>query len=140
AAARQKEIAVRMALGASGGRVLRQLMTESVLVASGGGLLGLGFAAGALVGIRILGPKIIPRLPEVGLNAQVLLYAVVISIFSGVLFGLAPGRRRGGVDLNAILKNAGRGSAGRGAVWGRGNGLRKLLVVSEIALSVILLI
>jgi predicted permease len=140
AAARQKEIAVRMALGASGGRVLRQLMTESVLVASGGGLLGVGFAAVALAGIRILGPKIIPRLPEVGLNAQVLLYAVVISVFSGVLFGLAPSLRLRGVDLNAILKNAGRGSAGRGAVWGRGNGLRKLLVISEIALSVILLI
>jgi predicted permease len=140
AAARQKEIAVRMALGAPGGRVLRQLMTESVLLAFGGGLLGLGFAGGALAGIRILGPKIIPRLPEVGLNVQVLLYAAVISLFSAVLFGLAPGLRLRGVDLNAILKNGGRGSAATGAVWGRANGLRKLLVVSEIALSVILLI
>ena len=139
ALARQREMAVRAALGASRGRILRQLLTESVLLALGGGALGLVFATASLRGIHTLGARSVPRLGEVGINVEALLFTLALSIASGILFGFAPALRLGRVDLHANLKDA-RGSSGTSTVWGRGHNMRRVLVVAELALSVLLLI
>ena len=136
---RQKEVAVRAALGASRARILTQLLTESVLLAVAGGALGLLFAYVSLEGIRVLGPASVPRLHEISIDSGVLLFALFISIASGILFGLAPALRLGALNLTDALKDAARGS-GTGAVWGRGQNLRRLLVVAELALSVTVLV
>ena len=90
--------------------------------------------------IRLLGPRSVPRLHEIAIDGGVLAFTLGLSVLSGVFFGLAPALRLSCLDLHAHLKDAGRGSAGMGAVWGGGNSLRRLLVVSELALSVVLLI
>ena len=140
AMARQQEIAVRSALGASRGRIIRQLLTESLLLSLSGGLLGVILSVWTVKWIHVLGTKSIPRLADVGIDGRVLLFTALISVFSGILFGLAPALRVSRIDLNTTLKDASRGSAGTSAVWGRGNNIRRLLVVSELALSVVLLI
>ncbi len=140
ALARQKEIAVRTAVGASTGRIVRQLLTESILLAVCGGVLGVLFAIFSVYGIHILGPKSVPRLDEIGIRGDALLFTLFVSVFSGILFGLAPALRVSRPDLLTALKDSERGSAGTSAMWGRGNNLRRLLVVSELAISVVLLI
>jgi len=140
AVARQQEIAVRAALGASRGRIIRQLLTESVLLSLMGGVLGVILCLSSMKLIHALGTKSIPRLADVGIDGRVLLFTLLLSIFSGILFGLAPALRVSRIDLNTTLKDANRGSSGASAVWGRGNNMRRLLVVSELALSVVLLI
>ena len=140
AVARRKEIAVRTALGASARRIIRQLLTESILLALCGGALGIIFAILSVHWIHVLGPKSVPRLSDIGVDRQALLFTLSLSVFSGILFGLAPALRIARLDMHAILSDGTRGSAGTGAVWGRGNNLRRLLVVSELALSVVLLI
>jgi predicted permease len=140
ALARQREIAVRTAVGASTGRIVRQLLTESVLLAVGGGLLGVLFAVVSVHWIHILGPKSVPRLNEIGVRGDALLFTLLVSVFSGILFGLAPALRVSRPDLLTALKDSDRGSAGTSALWGRGNNLRRLLVVFELAVSVLLLI
>ena len=139
ALARQKEIAVRAAMGAGRARIVRQLLTESVLLALAGGALGVVLAFWSVRWIRAMGVRSVPRLGEVAVNGEVLLFTLVLSLAAGILFGLAPAWRAGRLDLYGSLKEAGR-AAGTSAVWGRGNHLRRLLVVSELALSVILLI
>jgi predicted permease len=140
AVARQKEIAVRTALGASARRIIGQLLTESVLLALCGGALGIVFALLSLHWIRVLGPKSVPRLSEISVDRAALFFTLAVSVFSGILFGLAPALRVARFDLRSVLSDGTRGSAGAGALWGRGNNLRRLLVVAELALSVILLI
>jgi predicted permease len=140
AVARQQEIAVRAALGASRGRIIRQLLTESILLSLCGGLLGAILCFWSVKWIHVLGTKSIPRLAEIGIDGRVLLFTLLLSILAGILFGLAPAWRVSRVDLNTTLKDASRVSAGSSAVWGRGNNMRRLLVVSELALSVVLLI
>jgi predicted permease len=140
AVARQQEIAVRTALGASRSRIIRQLLTESVLLALCGGTLGIFICVLSMRWIHILGTKSIPRLQDVGIDGRVLLFTLLLSVFSGILFGLAPALRVSRIDLNSTLKDASRGSAGTSAVWGSGNNLRRLLVVVELSLSVVLLI
>jgi predicted permease len=140
AVARQQEIAVRAALGASRGRIIRQLLTESVLLSLMGGVLGVILCLASMNLIHSLGTRSIPRLAEVGIDSRVLLFTLLLSIFSGILFGLAPALRVSRVDLNIALKEANRSSSGASAVWGRGNNMKRLLVVSELALSVVLLI
>src|SRR5215467_7247686 len=140
AVARQQEIAVRTALGASRWHIVRQLLTESVVLSMCGGALGILICLLSVKWIHILGTKSIPRLQDVRIDGRVLLFTLLLSVFSGILFGLAPALRVSRLNLNSTLKDASRGSAGTSAVWGRGNNIRRLLVVSELALSLILLI
>ncbi|MBZ5509136.1 MAG: ABC transporter permease [Acidobacteriia bacterium] len=140
AVGRQREIAVRTAVGASAGRIIRQLLTESVLLAIGGGILGILLAIVSIHWTHVLGPKSVPRLSEVGVRGDALLFTLLISVVSGILFGLAPALRVARPDLHMVLKDSDRGSAGASAMWGRGNNLRRLLVVTELAISVVVLI
>ena len=140
AVSRQGEIGVRMALGASRSRIVRQLLTENILLALCGGALGILICFASIHWIHILGTRSIPRLQEIGIDGRVLLFTFLISVFSGLLFGLVPALRVSRLDLYSTLKDASRGSAGASAMWGRGNNVRRLLVISELALSVVLLI
>lgn len=137
---RQKEIAVRMSIGASRMRITRQLLTESVLLSLCGGALGILLALASLKWVRILGPGSVPRLHDISIDGQVLLFTLLISVVSGAIFGLAPALRVSHIDLHSALKAGARGSADAGSMWGRGKSLRKSLVISELALSVLLLI
>ncbi len=140
AAARQQEMAVRSALGAGRARVVRQLITESTLLALVGGLLGIGFAALAVTALRSIRPVNLPRLQDISIDWRVLLFSLLLSLLSGLLFGLVPAFRSSRVDLNSTLKSMGRNASDAGSLWGRGGKLRKLLLVSEVALSVVLLV
>jgi hypothetical protein len=102
--------------------------------------LGVVFAFWSLHWIQILGPKSVPRIHDIGINGTALLFTFLLSLCSGALFGLAPAFRISRLDVNATLQDASRGSAGASAVWGRGNNFRRLLVVAELALCVMLLI
>ena len=137
---RQKEIAVRAALGASRQRIIGQLLVESLVLSVLGAVVAVLFAYWSLEWIRALGASSVPRIDEIGINIEVLLFTLAISLGAGVLFGLAPALRLSRVDLQVNLKDAGRGSAGAHSLWGGGSSLRRLLVVSELALSVVLLI
>jgi predicted permease len=137
---RQREIAIRTAVGASTARVMRQLLTESVLLALCGGVLGVLFAFISIHWTHVLGPKSVPRLAEVSMRGDALLFTLLISVASGILFGLAPALRVARVDMLTTLKDSDRGSAGASAMWGRGNNLRRLLVIAELSISVVVLI
>ena len=139
ALARQKEIAIRSALGASRGRILRQLLTEAILLAVAGGAVGLVFAFLSVEAIHALGERSVPRLREIRIDGLVLGFTLAVSVLSGILFGLAPALRLGRTDLQTTLKEGGRGASGAQAVWGRSGGLRRLLVAGELALCVIVL-
>ncbi|HEY8225677.1 MAG TPA: ABC transporter permease [Pyrinomonadaceae bacterium] len=136
ASARRKEIALRTALGAGRWRIIRQLLTESLLLAALGGAVGLAFSILLTKLLIAIGPADVPRLDQVGLDARVLGFTVGVAGLVGLLFGLAPALQVSKADLNDVLKEGGRGSSeGHGR-----NRVRALLVVSEIALSVLLLI
>jgi len=136
ATSRQKEMAIRAAVGATRWRIARQLLAESVLLAMAGGLVGLVIARLATALLRAFGPENIPRLNEVAVNGRVLAFTFVVSLVTGVLFGLMPALRASRVDLNEVLKDGARG-AGAGAGHHR---TRRLLIVAEVALSLVLLI
>jgi predicted permease len=138
--ARQKEIAVRTAMGASWKQIARQLLTESTLLGVLGGLVGLGVAALSLVVVRAMNPGNIPRLEDIGINGSVMVFTFGISLGTGVLFGLAPVWRALKVDLNTSLKAGGRAGQSDGGILTRRHRLRGLLVISELALSLMLLI
>jgi len=135
AAARQKELALRAALGAGRMRLIRQMLTESVLLALMGGLLGVLLA---FWGIQLLvgfGPDNIPRLNEIRIDPRVLLFTFGVSLLTGVLFGLIPAVQASRPDLNDALKEGSRGSTG-----GRSGTFRNIFVVAEVALALVLLV
>ena len=140
ALARQKEIAVRASLGAGRGRIVRQLLTESVLLAVAGGGVGLLLALWGIDRMRAIGEGSVPRLREIGIDTDVLMFTFAISVGSGLIFGLAPALRVSRVDLQGQLRDAARTMAGAGALWSKGQKTRRLLVVAELALSVMLLV
>jgi predicted permease len=132
--ARSGEFAIRSALGASRGRLIRQMLTESVLLAASGGVLGLGLAfMGTKAIVRAL-PAELPRSGDVAMDGRVLLFSVGVSLFAGILFGLAPALRSTRGDVQDSLRQAGRGSAA-----GR-HRLQGMFVAAEVALALVLLI
>ena len=140
AAGREKEVAIRTALGAGWQRLARQLLTESVLLGLLGGAAGLLVARVSLWIVRTMNPGNIPRLDEIGINGTVLAFTFGLSLATGVLFGLAPVRRAIKLDPNSSLKAGGRSGQSDGGLYLRRHRLRGLLVVSELALSLVLLI
>jgi predicted permease len=140
AVARQKEMAVRSAVGASRLRIVRQLLTENMLLAFAGGVLGIAFAFLALRCVWLLGPQSVPRLSNVGIGLTALAFTFLICVLSAILFGLAPALRVSRIDVQTVLQGTSRTSSGVSAIWGRGNNLRRSLVIAEIALCVMLLI
>jgi predicted permease len=137
ATGRGKEIAVRISLGASRFRIIRQLLCESAILAVAGGVLGMGLAKAGLVGIiAMVPPDTIPDEAVISLNVPVLLFALGVSAAAALLFGLAPALQLSGGDVATPLKEAGRGGTGTA----RQRFLRSSLVVGEIALSLMLLI
>jgi len=140
AIARQKEIAVRTALGATRVRIVRQLLTESALLAFAGGALGIALAFLALRWVRLLGPQSVPRVNDIGIGLAALAFTFMVCVLSAILFGLAPALRVSRLDVQTALRDTSRTSAGIGAIWGRGNHPGRWLVIAEIALCVMLLI
>jgi predicted permease len=140
AAGREKEVAIRTALGAGWHRLARQLLTESILLAFLGGAVGLLVARLSLLVVRTMNPGNIPRLDEIGINGAVLAFTFGLSLATGVLFGLAPAWRAVKLDPNSSLKAGGRGGQSDGGLYLKRHRLRGLLVASELAVSLVLLI
>ncbi len=135
AIARQKEIAVRIALGAGRGRVVRQLLAEGFLLAASGGAAGLAVAFGGVALLRAIAPKDVPHIANAGISGAVLGFNLAIAVLSGLLFGLAPLRGISGVDPEAALKQTARSTTGSR----KHRRLENLLIVSETAFALILL-
>ncbi|HEV8581785.1 MAG TPA: ABC transporter permease [Thermoanaerobaculia bacterium] len=136
AAAREKEIALRTALGARRMRVVRQLLTESVLLAALGSLLGLGLAWWGIRALVAISPRDLVNLQGVGLQLPVLAWTLAVSLATGILFGLVPALEATRLNLNDTLKEGTKSSGGQSA---RSRRLRSILVVAEVALSLVLL-
>ena len=133
---RKRELAIRTALGAGRGAIVRQLLTEAVVLALAGGVAGVLLARGGLSALMALDPARVPRLSEVQLDLTVLGYATAISVLTGLLFGLAPVLRSGREDLQTELKDGGRGATG-GA---RRHRIQRALVATQIGFAVMLVI
>jgi predicted permease len=140
AAGRQKEVAIRTALGAGWQRVARQLLTESMLLSLLGGAAGLLVARLSLDVVHTMNPGNIPRLDDIAINGSVLAFTFGLSLVTGILFGLAPVWRAIRVDLNSSLKAGNRSGQSEGGLYVKRHRLRGLLVVTELAFSLMLLI
>ena len=140
AAVREKEMAIRAAVGARRARLIRQLLTEQAVLAFGGGVGGLALAVLAIGSLRLFGPANIPRMNEIGVDWRVLAFTAGVSLLTPLAFGLVPALRAAEVDPNESLKQGGRGSIGSKSL-GFGHGrLSKVLIAAEVALSLLLLI
>jgi putative ABC transport system permease protein len=135
AASREREMAIRVALGAGLKRMLRQLLTESVVLSTLGGIAGVILAIGALDVLRVVGAQTVPRLREVDLDLNVLGMTFVIAVATGILFGLMPALVSAKPELTEALKQGGRGSTGSA----HRNRLRNSLIVAETVLALVLL-
>jgi putative ABC transport system permease protein len=136
AASRQKEVAIRMAMGAGRLRVIRQLLTESVILSLVSGTLGLLIAVWGVEALMTLAPRNLVPLQSVGINYQVMLFTLLISFLTGIIFGLAPALTISRANLTDALKEGGKGTGNEG-----GNSrLRNIFVVAEVALALVLLI
>ena len=133
AALRHKEIAIRSALGAGRWRVIRQLLTESILLAVIGGAIGLALAYWGMRAMLSLNEDRIPRAGEIGIDGRVLFFTAGVALLTGVLFGLFPALQTSKTDLHAVLKEGGRSGSARRSVRG-------LFVVAEVALALVLLV
>ena len=133
---RGRELAVRVALGSSRGGLVRQLLSESMILAFMGGIVGLGFAWGGVRALLAVAPDGLPRVSDIGLSGPVLLFTLAVSILTGLVFGLAPALRLSNPDVAGDLRDGDRGStAGRDH-----RRLRSVLVVSEVAVALVLLV
>jgi predicted permease len=139
ATVRQREIAIRAALGAGRARVMRQLLTESILLSLIGGVAGLAISALSILIARRMHPGNIPRLDELGMDFRVLGFTFAISILIGIIFGLAPALRASRVELTANLKAGSKGALS-GGLSVRHDKLRGALVIAELAISLPLLV
>lgn len=135
-AARQKEIAIRRALGAGRLRIARQLLTESVILSLGGGGVGFLLALWANSLVEVLGARVTPLLSHIDVDSRVLGFTLSVSVLTGIVFGLAPALHASNPDMNEILKEGGRSSSA-GASRNR---LRSMLVIGEVAMALVLLI
>jgi predicted permease len=131
---RSREFAIRAALGAGNLRVIRQLLTESVLLAGLGGIIGLLFALCGVKAVLHSLPGTLPRVEEISLDGRVLLFALALSLFAAIVFGLAPALKGSRVNVMEILKESGRGSIGAR------HRLQRIFVTSEVAMALVLLI
>jgi predicted permease len=134
-AAREREMAVRAAVGAGRWRIMRQLLTESLLLAAVSSAAGILLAQSGIAVLGKFGPEQLPRLQAVRLDGQVLLFTLALTLLTGVLFGLAPALQSGKANLNGLLKEGGRAGTG-----GRQRRLRDTLVAAEVALALLLLV
>ncbi len=135
--ARQKEIAVRLSLGAGRGEVIRQFLAESTVFSVAAGALGVIFAWWSLSGIKALAdPQQIPRVDEIALNPGVLCFSLIVALLAGLLIGIYPALQSSRTDVQTVLKDSSRGAGGGTAA----KAFRHLLVVSQVALSLTLLI
>jgi putative ABC transport system permease protein len=134
-AARQKEMAVRAALGASSGRLTRQVLTESLVLAAIGGAVGVLVALWGTSVLMALSPPDLPRAEQVGVNGPVVAFAAIVALLTGLFFGLAPALQARAVSLGSVLREGGRG--GTGDKVGR---LRPILITVQVALALVLLV
>ena len=131
---RSREMAVRAALGAGRGRLVRQLLTESLILGLAGGLLGIGLAAVSLQTLLAMAPVSIPRLDQVAVDGRVFAFALGLSILTGIIFGLIPAWRTAAIDPQRALSAESRSSVGAAS-----NRTRRLLIISDLALALVLL-
>jgi predicted permease len=134
-AGRQREIAIRAALGASPGRVLRHILTESLVLAAAGGVLGLVIAKCCMTGLQSIIPESLAGVVELKLDGRAVAFTAAVSVFTGVLFGLMPALQLSRLGVSSVLKQVGRSSIASG-----GRRFRDVLVAGEIALAVMLVI
>ncbi len=140
AAAREKDLAVRVALGAGRRHLVREQLAGSLLLALGGGILGLLLCEAGVRLLLRLGAASVPRLAEIRVGPEVLAFTLVVSLVSGLLFGLAPAWQWSRPDLPSTLREGRRGSSARGGLFARRDALGRVLVGGQIALSVVLLV
>jgi putative ABC transport system permease protein len=134
ATARDREIAIRKALGASGSRLIRQLLSESILLSFSGGALGMCLAAGIIPVLRVFSPGSVPRLADTRLDGAVVVFSLLLCVVTGIIFGLMPALQAARGELHETLKEGSRGST----EGGRGK-FRSALIVAEMAIALVLM-